>query len=73
VHRCFIVDGRLTNVTVSDPEGHTHSCDTFHITRDEIVSKMITKISEDPSIPIRRVYDDILDHNESDSDNPTFQ
>jgi hypothetical protein len=52
----FDLEDQNANINVlSEPE-HTHVHEDVQITRSEIKNRLVQKVKQDPSLPIKRIY-----------------
>jgi hypothetical protein len=52
----FDLEDQIANSNVlSEPE-HTHAHEDVQITRSEIKNRLVQKVKQDPSLPIKRIY-----------------
>lgn len=56
----FDLEDQNANINVlSEPE-HTHVHEDVQITRSEIKNRLVQKVKQDPSLPIKRIYDSVV-------------
>jgi hypothetical protein len=56
----FDLEDQNANINVlSEPE-HTHVHEDVQITRSEIKNRLVQKVKQDPSLPIKRIYESVV-------------
>jgi len=56
----FDLEDQNANINVLNEPEHTHAHEDVQITRSEIKNRLVQKVKQDPSLPIKRIYDSVV-------------
>ena len=56
----FDLEDQNTNINVLNEPEHTHAHEDVQITRSEIKNRLVQKVKQDPSLPIKKIYDSVV-------------